>query len=79
MRNLGRVRALPGRFCVGFLHKGGQQEEENHQHGQKQEPLGGMVQTTDSRQTGPHDVGSGTARRFCISWSSDGARSWFER
>ena len=47
-RELGKGRFLPARLCVRFLNKGGQGEEEEDEHSQKQKPPDSLVQTTES-------------------------------
>lgn len=56
---LGGVGVLPGGFRAGLLDKGRQGEEEDHQGGQKQEPLHSVAQTTEPLQAEPHGGGRG--------------------
>lgn len=74
MENLERIAVLPDRLCTGLLNKGGQGEEKEDQHSQKQEPLDSLAQTAESPQAGPHGGGSGPAANFCISWGLDAER-----
>lgn len=66
-RELGKGRLLPARLCVRFLNKGGQGEEEEDEHSQKQRPLDSLVQMTESPWARPHVWGSSLAGNFCMS------------
>ena len=70
-REHGKGRLLPARLCVRFLNKGGQGEEEEDEHSQKQKPPDSLVQTTESPWARSHVAGSGLAGNFCMSWGSD--------
>lgn len=70
-RELGKGRLLPARLRVRFLNKGGQGEEEEDEHSQKQRPLDRLGQMTESPWARPHVGGSGLAGNFYMSWGSD--------
>lgn len=60
MTSLDGVRILPGGLGVRLLNTGEKGDEEEEQHGQKQEPSNSPARTTESPQVGgPHGDGSG--------------------